>query len=41
MVVQNVRAAAKEKTRVRVKCMMKVAEFCGRGGVRLEILRES
>ena len=37
-VVQSVRAAAMEKTRVQVKCMMKVTKFCGRA--RLILLRE-
>ena len=38
MVVQNVRAAAMEKTRVWVNCMMKVTKFRGRAC--LKMLRE-
>ena len=40
MVVQNVRAAATIKTRVRMKCMVKVIKFGGRGCVRLKLLRD-
>ena len=38
--MQSARAATVEKTRVRVKCIVRVIKFCGQGGVCLKILRE-